>query len=436
MPLPPLHDPIAAIATPPGQGAVGVVRLSGRGALDLAARVWQGRPPTQLRGGQFAVGQIVHQGQVLDQAVLLVFRQPRSYTGQDSVEFQTHGSPAVLRGVLSALLAEGARLAQPGEFSLRAYLNGRMDLAQAESVLSLIQSESEAGRRQALRGLTRELSQLIHQLAQPLYDLLAHLQAWLDYPEEGVEPAEIAQTLAPVLRQIDQLLATAGAGQRLRTGARLALVGAPNAGKSSLLNALLGYQRALVTDRPGTTRDYLEAPLELEGIPVVAVDTAGLRETSDPIEQAGVERAREIGAEADLVLFLADATQPLDWPVIELDPARSLFLATKADLPPLWHDERFLAISSQTGQGLPELRRRCAQILLGGAATSQVWVLHERHQQALQQARQSLLDALEAPADLAALSVQQALEQLNGILGLEVSEEVIERVFQNFCVGK
>ncbi|HHO58234.1 MAG TPA: tRNA uridine-5-carboxymethylaminomethyl(34) synthesis GTPase MnmE, partial [Oceanithermus profundus] len=310
--LPSLHDTIAAVATPPGPGGVGVLRVSGPQALETAARIWRGRDPRTSPGGRFWHGWVVdpETGEAVDEALLLVFRGPRSYTGEDVVEIQTHGSPAVLGRVLRLLLAAGARPAAPGEFTLRAYLHGRMDLAQAESVLALVEAESETARRQALRGLTRELSQKIDALAERLLDLLAHIQALLDYPEEGVEPHEAERVIASVLAEVEALLATAGAGRRVREGARLALVGAPNAGKSSLLNALLGFERALVHDRPGTTRDYLEAALEIEGVPLVAVDTAGLRTTDDPVEAAGVERALAVAREADLILYLADRSQP------------------------------------------------------------------------------------------------------------------------------
>ncbi|WP_119361832.1 tRNA uridine-5-carboxymethylaminomethyl(34) synthesis GTPase MnmE, partial [Meiothermus taiwanensis] len=312
MGLPSLNDVIAAIATPPGKGAVGIVRVSGEGALELVSRLWKGTNPSQLPGGRFTYGKICDPNtqEVLDEALLLVFRRPHSYTGQDSAELQTHGSPAVLRRVLQVLFELGARPAQPGEFTLRAYLNGKMDLAQAESVLSLVEAESEAARRQALRGLSAGLSQKISRLSEQLFDLLAHIQAWLDYPEEGVEPAQIQAGLEPVLQEINRLLSTAPAGRIAQKGARIALVGAPNAGKSSLLNALLGYERAIVTPIPGTTRDYLEAPLEIAGVPIVAVDTAGVRETHDVIEKSGVERALQIAQEADLVLYLADQSQP------------------------------------------------------------------------------------------------------------------------------
>ncbi len=437
MGLPSLNDVIAAIATPPGKGAVGIVRVSGNGSLELVSRLWLGKNPGQLGGGRFTYGKIQdpHSQEILDEALLLVFRKPHSYTGQDSVELHTHGSPAVLRRVLQTLFELGARPAQPGEFTLRAYLNGKMDLAQAESVLSLVESESDAARRQALRGLSAGLSEKIAALSERLFGLLAHIQAWLDYPEEGVEAVQIRAALEPILHEIKHLLATAPAGRIAQKGARIALVGAPNAGKSSLLNALLGYERAIVTPIPGTTRDYLEAPLEIAGVPIVAVDTAGVRETADPIEKSGVARALQIAQEADLVLYLADQSQPMPSPP-HLPWERTLRVATKADLPPAWMDAAFVRVSSQTGLGLQELGQQIHRRLLGEAPEGEVWISNERHVEALRRAETHLLEALSAPEDLAGVSIEMALDALAEILGKDVSEEVIDRVFRNFCVGK
>ncbi|GIW35230.1 tRNA uridine-5-carboxymethylaminomethyl(34) synthesis GTPase MnmE [Meiothermus sp.] len=437
MGLPSLKDVIAAIATPPGKGAVGIVRVSGEGSLELVSRLWQGKNPCQLAGGRFTYGKISDPKtqEILDEALLLVFRKPHSYTGQDSAELHTHGSPAVLRRVLQALFEQGARPAQPGEFTLRAYLSGKMDLAQAESVLSLVEAESDAARRQALRGLSAGLSQKIAHISEELFTLLAHIQAWLDYPEEGVEPARIQETLKPVLLEMEHLLATAPAGRIAQKGARIALVGAPNAGKSSLLNALLGYERAIVTPIPGTTRDYLEAPLEIAGVPIVAVDTAGVRETEDLIEKSGVERALQIAQEADLVLYLADQSQPRPTPP-PLPWARTLMVATKADLPPAWTEHSFLRVSSQTGLGLEALRQQIHHRLLGEAPEGEIWISNERHVEALRRAKTHALEALVAPEDLAGVSIEMALDALAEILGKDVSEEVIDRVFRNFCVGK
>jgi tRNA modification GTPase len=436
MPLPSLHDIIAAIATPPGKGAVGIVRVSGPGSLELVSRVWKGKSPLSLGRNSFTYGKVIGpDGEALDEALLLAFKGPHSYTGQDSAELHTHGSPAVLRKVLQTLLEAGARPAGPGEFTLRAYLSGRMDLAQAEAVLSLVESESDAARRQALRGLSAGLSAKIQALSEVLFDLLAHIQAWLDYPEEGVEPAEIRARLEPVLQGIRQLLATAPAGRIAQRGARIALVGAPNAGKSSLLNAFLGYERAIVTPVPGTTRDYLEASLEIAGVPVTAVDTAGVRDTEDLVEKSGVERALQIAREADLVLYLAESSLPPVAPP-ELPWERTIKVATKADLRAVWDTEGFLAVSSTTGFGLDALRQAIHDRLLNDAPEGEVWITNERHAEALARAETYLLEALEATEDLAGLSIQGALEALAEILGKNVSDEVIERVFRNFCVGK
>lgn len=428
-------DPICAIATSPGKGAIGVVRLFGEGALEVAAKVWRGKDPRRIKGGRFTLGEVVDPktGEAIDQALLLVFRAPHSYTGEDGVEFQTHGSPAVLRRVLEALVQAGARVAGPGEFTLRAYLNGKMDLAQAEAVLALVEAEGDLARRQALRGLSGALSEKIRRLTERLLDLLAHIQALLDYPEEGVEPHRAEGVIREALEEIGNLLASARAGWLAQKGARLALLGAPNAGKSSLLNALLGYDRALVAPTPGTTRDYLEAPLELFGIPLIAIDTAGIRETEDPVERAGVERALRIAEEADLILFLADRAAPKPTPP-PLPPG-TLYVATKADLPALWEDPLYLPVSSRTGEGLETLKGAIWERLLGNPLEA-VWLLSERQVEALSRARAHLEEALLAPEDLMGLSLEEAIRALNELLGLEVGEEVLERVFRNFCVGK
>jgi len=430
-----LKDPICAIATPPGKGAIGVVRLSGEGALEIAARVWRGQDPRRLKGGRFALGEVVDPktGEAIDQAILLVFRAPRSYTGEDLVEFQTHGSPAVLRRVMEVLVAEGARPAGRGEFTFRAYLNGKMDLAQAEAVLALIEAEGELARRQALRALEGALSRRIEALENRLLNLLAHIQALLDYPEEGVEPLEAERTIREVLAEVEALLAQAKASRLAQKGARLALIGAPNAGKSSLLNALLGYERALVSPIPGTTRDYLEAPLELFGIPLVAVDTAGVRETEDPVERMGVERALGIAEEADLVLYVVDRSQPKPAPP-PLPWARTLKVATKSDLPPAWEDPEFLPVSSLTGEGLDRLKEAVREALLGREGGEVL--LTERQVEALLRARERLEEALSLPEDLMGLALEEAARALALLTGKEVAEEVVARVFQNFCVGK
>ncbi|WP_243089913.1 tRNA uridine-5-carboxymethylaminomethyl(34) synthesis GTPase MnmE [Thermus neutrinimicus] len=430
-----LREPICAIATPLGKGAIGVVRLSGEGALEVASRVWRGKDPRRLEGGRFTLGEVVdpETGEVLDQALLLVFRAPRSYTGEDACEFHTHGSVAVLRRVLEALVKAGARLAGPGEFTFRAYMNGKLDLAQAEAVLALVEAEGDLARRQALRSLEGSLSRKIAALEDRLLSLLAHIQALLDYPEEGVEPLEAKRVVGEVLKEVEALLSQARSSRLAQKGARLALIGAPNAGKSSLLNALLGYERALVSPIPGTTRDYLEAPLELFGIPLVAVDTAGIRDTADPLERAGVERALRIAEEADLVLYVADRSAPR--PPLPPLPPRTLKVATKADLPPLWEDAGFIPVSSVTGEGLAQLKEAIREALLGKEGGE--YLLSERQIEALHQARERLLEAQDLPEDLMGLALEEALKALASLRGRrEVSEEVVARVFQNFCVGK
>jgi tRNA modification GTPase len=326
-----LDDTIAAIATAPGVGAIGIVRVAGPEALRVAAAVFRparGLDVAALPGGRVTFGHVVDTeagagggggagagcgaggGEFVDDGLLLTFRGPASYTGQDAVELQVHGGPAVLRAVLDLCLRHGARAAEPGEFTLRAVAHGKLDLAQAEAVLAMVEARSDAARRQASIGLSGALGEAIAAAETAITAAYAAVLAQLDYPEEGVPEAQVEAAVAAARGQLERLLATADAGRFAVRGARLAIVGRPNAGKSSLLNALLGYERAIVAAAPGTTRDYLEAPLELGRVSVTAVDTAGLRTTDDAIEAHGVARSRALAAAADAVVALVDGARP------------------------------------------------------------------------------------------------------------------------------
>ncbi|CAN5884908.1 tRNA uridine-5-carboxymethylaminomethyl(34) synthesis GTPase MnmE [soil metagenome] len=446
MPLPPPDDTIAAIATAPGVGAVGIVRVAGPEAYAVADAVFQprnGRRASHLKAGRVTYGHVVDGTTLVDEALLLSFRAPHSYTAQDVVELQTHGGPAVLRKVLDLCVAHGARLAGPGEFTLRAYLNGRLDLVQAESVLGMVNAQSDSARRSAALGLSRALTEQLELVQTDITQVYGNIQAMFDYPDEGVPEAEFAAPLTRAVERIDALLRTAEAGRIAQRGARLALVGKPNAGKSSLLNALLGYERSIVSELPGTTRDYLETPLSLDGVPVTAIDTAGIRHTEDSIEASGVAQAEQIAAHADLSLFLLDVSQAVtseDRAMLrELEPARTLVVASKADLPRVWDnlDAPFYPVSTLTGAGLDTLTAAIKDKLVGAAGGSELWIGNERHVAALGKTKTLLERAKNAPDDLAALDLEDALRSLAEITGRgDIAEETLEHIFANFCVGK
>lgn len=448
MPLPPTGDTIAAIATAPGVGAVGIVRLSGPGSYavtDALFRPRNGQRVTGLPAGRVVYGRISDGPELVDEALLLTFRAPHSYTGEDVLELQTHGGPAVLRRVLELCLQRGARLAQPGEFTLRAYLSGRLDLVQAESVLNLVNAQSDSARRSAALGLGKALSEQLDLIQSDVTRVYGNLQAVFDYPEEGVPESDFGVPLERALERIGKLLATARAGRIAQRGAKLALIGKPNAGKSSLLNALLGFQRSLVSSTPGTTRDYLEAPLEILGVPVTAIDTAGIRDTGDAIEASGVELAKRIAQNADLSLLLLDTSEPLgdaDLTLIgELDETRLLVLGSKHDLPHAWEAETLetplLNVSAATGEGLDILRETIRDRLIGDLSGNELWLSGERQVSALETVRELIMRAQDAPDDLAALDLEDALRTLAELTGRgEIAEETLEHIFANFCVGK
>lgn len=441
-----LSDPIAALATPPGRSALAVVRLSGQGALDVAARVVEGFDPTRPRVATLAVFRDAD-GQAVDRGLYTVFPAPASYTGEDLVEFSCHGGLLAPARVLAALQAAGARPAAAGEFTRRAVLNGKLDLLQAEAVGDLIDATAPEQARAALRQLEGGLSRRLAALRDSLIEAQALLGYEIDFPGEDdgpVPPERIAAALHDAADRIGRLVSTGPSGERLREGALLVLAGRPNAGKSSLFNALLGAERALVTAVPGTTRDTIEAHTDFLGWPVRLADTAGLWNSPDPIDRLGIEVSRRYLAAADLVLLCAEAGRDLGGDeVVIAGGDRALLVRTKADLA-AGNDAAGLPVSIVTGAGLAELRRAAAErvfadrIVLGDLEPV---LTRDRHRSALLRAQAALAEALPhlgpgGEAVLASHHVREATHSLDELLGTIDVEEVLDRVFGRFCVGK
>lgn len=441
-----MNDLIYALATPVG-GAIAVVRLSGTGAKKLLYTVFTGRGAPR----EMAYGRIVNEaGEPLDQAMAAFFPAPRSYTGEDMAELYLHGGQTTVRRVL-ALLGRHARGARPGEFTERAFLNGKLDLAQAEAVMDLINAGAERSANSALAQLTGRLSERIAAVEAQLLDALSGLEAAIDYPEELEDDVTSALpgVLAATEAELAALIGAGLSGRVLREGARVALIGRPNAGKSSLLNALAGAERAIVTQFAGTTRDVLEEAVSMDGIPVTLFDTAGIRAADDPVERIGVERARRAAERADLLLLCFDAAAPLseeDEALLAETAGRSrLAVCCKDDLPALWEAEALspygieaVAVSAETGEGLAALRRAIAARIAPAAESA--LVTNARHIEALQRAAASVADAEKSAGgtepELVATDLREALAALGQITGREASADLIERIFSKFCVGK
>ena len=434
-------DTIVAEATPPGRGGIGVVRLSGPQAQAVAGALITHGGPLQPRHATFT--KIVD---AIDQVVATFFPAPHSYTGEDVVELSAHGSPVVLRAIVAAALARGARLAEPGEFTLRAFLNGRIDLMQAEAVNDLIEAATPLQARTAFDQLDGTLTRAIGGIDATLFDLMAGLEASIDFPEEGyhfVEPGALAQAIDGLMEQSAALLGDARRGRLIREGLQIAIAGAPNVGKSSLFNALAGASRAIVTDVPGTTRDLVTESVDIAGLRVTLVDTAGLRDTDDPIESEGVARARQALAVADLVLRVEDRSTARRGGEDVLF-GKVLYVANKADLAPAWDDEGAVAVSAVTGEGLDELRRRIAAALDAEPLRDRPAMTNVRHIALVERAYQALSRArVAAFADGASLSEEFVLADLTDaraaleeISGRRAPDDLLEHIFAKFCIGK
>jgi tRNA modification GTPase len=446
-----LTDVIAAIATPPGRSAIAVVRVSGDGAHEVAARVVESLRSHRERGATRSP--IVHPttNEVIDDALCVAFRAPRSYTGEDLVEISTHGGLLVPAETLGALVAAGARVAAPGEFTRRAVLNGKMDLLQAEAVGDLVDATAPAQRRAALGQLDRGLSLRVEDLRRQVLELEALVSYEIDFPEEdsGPVPPERIEGAVGALRQaFGALSRTAAEGERLREGALAVVAGRPNVGKSSLFNALVGRDRAIVTEIPGTTRDAIEAPVACDGFPFRLVDTAGLRSSGDRVERLGVEVSHRYLSGADVVIFCVECGRELDRneeEFLESLRDRALVVQTKADLAPSGAGSRIgLRVSAVSGEGLPELRAELARFAFAGLSGSgdvEPLVTRERHRAALETALEETSAFHDARASglegaVAAVHLRSAVRALEDIIGVVTSEDVLEQVFASFCVGK
>lgn len=447
------NDVIAAIATAHGQGAVGIIRLSGAGVLSLMVKVFT--PPKKgFVSHVMCYGNIHRDGDIIDEVMLCYMKGPRSFTREDSVEIYAHGGTFVLNEVLSALLDAGARLAEPGEFTKRAFMNGRLNLSQAEAVMDLISAKNTAARRAALRQLGGGLSQRIEKMRDKILSWLAGIELSIDYPEHEDEAKNIGEILSEInelITDLQNLKKTSDTGRIIKEGIRTAIIGRPNVGKSTLINAMLHENRAIVHETAGTTRDILTEEIRINDVPLVIIDTAGLRETDDPVEKIGIEKTREAASDSELILFVADAQSgitPDDEEIINNYDKKMIVLMNKSDLTNRalhFESKHTIAISAKTHEGLEQLYSEIRRMFFSGEVTTDNSeadiITRERHKILLEQAIENIIKAKTdchsgTPEDLISVPLKAAYINLGEILGVEIGDDIVERIFAEFCVGK
>lgn len=458
-------DTIAAIATPRGEGGIGIVRVSGPLAIPIACQLF--RPSRaisldELPSHTLTYGHVIDTStldEVIDEVMLGVMRSPKTYTTEDIVEFNCHGGIVPLTTVLDLVVKAGARLAEPGEFTKRAFLNGRIDLTQAEAVAELISSKTELSRKIAIQTLEGKLSESVNQLSDRLAALLAEIEASIDFPDEDLDFMKAdtqLQAARAVQSDLGQLLETASEGRLIKEGVNAAILGKPNVGKSSLFNTLVQTARAIVTDIPGTTRDTIDETINLEGIPINLIDTAGLRQTKDIVEQQGVQRSRDVLNKAEFLLLMFDASEPLNESDIELlqiaNSHRAILILNKIDLPTIVQPQaltkhcpkaRVVQTAITEGKGIETLKTAIQEELLGGEFVigESPIVTNTRHQNALFRAQEALDDVIaslenDMPPDLVSVDLRISLDALGDIVGKTTTEDILDRIFSQFCVGK
>jgi tRNA modification GTPase len=455
-----VSDTIAAISTPPGEGAIALVRVSGANAIQIADKIFRGKElPSRFASHVQHLGEIFSaDDQLIDQAVLSIHRAPASYTGEDLVEISCHGGTLVSAKVLETCLRAGARAARPGEFTERAFLNGKMDLTQAEAVIDLIRARTDLALRSATEQLEGRLGDQIRKIRDELIALLAHINASIDFPEEGITPDQgepLCARLDSVREEIAALLATAGRGRVLREGVRVVIYGATNAGKSSLLNRLLGYDRVIVSDTHGTTRDTIEETVNLDGVPIRLLDTAGLRASESELESEGISRTEKSLQLADLRLHIADHSVPkpahfdgrAGLPAVasaQAGEANEIVVLNKSDLPEAkdWKNFTALRISCLTGEGLPQLQKEIlTRIRQQNLRPESAVAINTRHRDCLRRALESCDLARAAlgqgiSAEYVAVDLDQALRAVGEVIGVVDVEQILDSVFSQFCIGK
>ncbi|MGM0439786.1 MAG: tRNA uridine-5-carboxymethylaminomethyl(34) synthesis GTPase MnmE [Chlamydiota bacterium] len=447
-------DTIAAIATPPGEGGVSIIRISGSQSRQIADKVFSGDVLSYATHTVHYGRVRDRQGDILDDVLVIVMLGRRSYTGEDTVEIQGHGGGLVTNKILELVISQGARAALPGEFTFRAYMNGKIDLAQAEAVQSLISAQGEIALSAAGKHLQGKLSKNIMEFRQELTSIAGIIEAWIDFPEEGLEFSscqEVCSQLSSICKQMERLAATFNDGKVLHDGVAVCFLGAPNVGKSSLMNALLGKERAIVTSIPGTTRDIVEDDLRLNGLKIRLTDTAGIREDAQVVEEEGIKRALQAKDEADIIIYVLDITLGVsdkDRQLLsQLPPDRTIIVWNKADLNRLLADglpfEHSVLLSAKTGDGLPALHAAIDQVIWKGKVPSkqEVILTNARHREALDKAiiaGREVVFGLEndRSPEFVTMDMRCCLEELGKIIGTDVTEDILSSIFSNFCVGK